>query len=77
MTDTLTASVKNKSVDVNKLAPNVDVSTSTTNIEQPTSKTVKLEFNMNGQTAEVYTSEDNASSVEKMLREMEMLKKGM
>ncbi|UYF73030.1 tape measure protein [Acinetobacter ursingii] len=77
MTDTLTASVKNKSVDVNKLAPNVDVSTPTTNIEQPTNKTVKLEFNMNGQTAEVYTSEDNASSVEKMLREMEMLKKGM
>ncbi len=77
MTDTLTASVKNKSVDVNKLAPSVDVPMPKTDVDRSTDKTVKLEFNMNGQKAEVYTSEDNASSVEKMLREMEMLKKGM
>ena len=67
---------KAPAVDVNSLAPQVSTpipSVPSTDV----SKTVKYEFNSGGKAVTLYGSPNDGDAMEEMLRELEMLKKGM
>lgn len=77
MTDTLTASVKNKSVDVNKLAPNVDISTPKTYVNETPKKDITYNLNLNGKQVTVTGDESSQMDMNAFMSELERYAKGM
>ena len=75
--NTLTSSgPSSKPVDVNSLAPQMNkpiVSNTTT----PASKSVAYNINIGGQTVTLYGDESDQDPLDKMMRQLETLKKGM
>ncbi|MFW1807583.1 tape measure protein [Acinetobacter ursingii] len=77
MTDTLTASVKNKAVDVNKLAPSVDIPTPKTDVNETPKKSVTYNLNLNGKQVTVTGDESSQVDMNAFMSELERYAKGM